>query len=102
MKYYIAIAKQYREAIDEILWNAEDGTWYDYNMRHNKPRRIFYPSNLTPLYTLSYNAAMAAYYGQRSVQYLRSNYITEYTGKLRWLLSTRNVICGYICVYLDV
>lgn len=80
MKYYAGIAKKYREAIDAILWNEEDGIWYDYNIRHQKPRAIFYPTNLTPLYTMSYNWALSPVYGHRAVRYLQNNGITDYAG----------------------
>jgi alpha,alpha-trehalase len=81
MKLYTGIAKKYREAIDAILWNEQDGIWYDYNIKHQKPRALFYPSNLTPLYTMSYNWALAPVYGHRAVQYLQANGITDYPGK---------------------
>ncbi|XP_008215783.2 trehalase [Nasonia vitripennis] len=80
MKQYLGVAKEYREAIRQLMWHEEDGTWYDYDMKHQRPRRIFYPSNLTPLYTRSYVWGYAADYGLRAVQYLRANGITDFAG----------------------
>ena len=91
MKQYAGIAKEYREAIDEVLWNEKDGIWYDYDTRHQRPRALFYPSNLTPLYTMSYNYGLAAFYGQKAVQYLRAHGITDYSGESNPLTSGPSV-----------
>ena len=35
----------------QVLWNEEDGTWYDYDTLNGEQRRYFFPSNLAPLWT---------------------------------------------------
>ncbi|KAF5288691.1 hypothetical protein FQR65_LT11956 [Abscondita terminalis] len=40
-----------REAIDVVLWNEDDGIWYDYDVNESKHRKMFYPSNVTPLWS---------------------------------------------------
>ncbi|XP_058797817.1 trehalase-like [Phymastichus coffea] len=79
-QYYTSIAREYRKGIEAILWNELEGTWYDHDIRHQRPRALFYPTNLTPLYTMSYNWRLAPIYGQRTVSYLRANGITEFAG----------------------
>ncbi|KAJ8681749.1 hypothetical protein QAD02_017541, partial [Eretmocerus hayati] len=79
-RYYTTVSKQLRDAIHSVLWNEEDGIWYDYDTRHRQQRRIFYPSNLAPLYTLSYNLAKSYTYGARAVQYLKANRICDFAG----------------------
>ncbi|KAJ8664616.1 hypothetical protein QAD02_006278 [Eretmocerus hayati] len=80
VEYYASVAQQYQSAIEALLWNEEDGTWYDYDTRSHKQRRVFYASNLSPLYTRSYDVVKAEYYGTRSVEYLTHHNIHGYKG----------------------
>nr|QUU43766.1 trehalase [Trichogramma dendrolimi] len=80
MKYYTSVAKEYRRGIDEVLWNEVDGIWYDWDTKHHKPRRLFYATNLTPLYTLSYNPAKALLYGKKATNYLQAKGIENFEG----------------------
>jgi neutral trehalase len=34
------------EGMEAVLWNEEDGIWYDYDMESNNQRRVYYASNL--------------------------------------------------------
>lgn len=43
-------AEQWKINIEKVLWNEEDGIWYDYDMQNEKHRRYFYPSNVSPLW----------------------------------------------------
>lgn len=54
-QYYQNLAEQWKAAVTAVHWNENFGTWLDYDMRNNKPREYFYPSNLAPLWTLCYN-----------------------------------------------
>ena len=81
MEQYNAIAKAYREAIEAVLWNEEDGVWYDYDYKHEKHRKRFYPTNITPLYTRSFNYAKGSEYGSKAYSYLEREGITDYIGK---------------------
>lgn len=40
----------WKEAIQMVLWNEEDGVWLDYDMLNNLQRHYFYPSNIAPLW----------------------------------------------------
>jgi len=82
VKYYTKIALDYQAAIDNVLWNNDEGTWLDYNMRDKRSRNMFYPSNLTPLYTMSYNQKKKREYAKRSISYLKRNKIDLYFGEL--------------------
>jgi alpha,alpha-trehalase len=53
--YYQDVAEQWKAAVTAVHWNEKIGTWLDYDMRNNKPREYFYPSNLAPLWTLCYD-----------------------------------------------
>jgi alpha,alpha-trehalase len=54
-QYYHNVAEQWKAAVTAVHWNENIGTWLDYDMRNNKPREYFYPSNLAPLWTLCYD-----------------------------------------------
>lgn len=74
------IADDYQRGIDAVLWNDELGIWLDYDMRNNRPRKAFYPSNLAPLYTMSFDVNQGPYYAKRSVEYLKAQGIGEFMG----------------------
>nr|AXY94682.1 trehalase-like protein [Habrobracon hebetor] len=77
---WMDVANAYQEAIDEVLWNEQFGIWLDYNIKNGQQRHHFYATNLTPLYTKSFNASRAAYYAKRTVEYLKSQGIDDFMG----------------------
>ncbi|KAL0101757.1 hypothetical protein PUN28_019111 [Cardiocondyla obscurior] len=77
---YKKIANDYQEAIDNVLWNESEGIWLDYDTINKQPRNMFYPSNLSPLYTRSYNFKFRQYYAKNAVSYLKKNKIDSYFG----------------------
>lgn len=81
VQYYTKIAADYQAAIDNILWNENEGVWLDYDVENKRPRNAFYPSNLTPLYTMSYNMSKNAEYALKAVAYLKRNKIEAFFGK---------------------
>jgi len=54
-RHYQAVAEQWKTAVTAVHWNENIGTWLDYDMRNNKPREYFYPSNFAPLWTQCYD-----------------------------------------------
>ena len=52
---YAGIAAKWLEAVEAVLWDAETGIWFDYDLVNSKPRKYFYPSNLVPLWAGCYN-----------------------------------------------
>ena len=46
-----------QDAIQNVLWNDENGAWFDYdtlNQRQRTDTSNFYPSNLAPLWAECY------------------------------------------------
>lgn len=77
---YAKIAVDYQAAIDNVLWNEDEGIWLDYDTRDKGSRNSFYPSNLTPLYTMSYNRNKSLDYALKAISYLKRNQIDSYFG----------------------
>ncbi|XP_076293624.1 trehalase isoform X2 [Lasioglossum baleicum] len=77
---YEKLAVQIQQAIDNVLWNQAAGIWLDYNLKTNQPRNTFYPTNLAPLYTMSYNPVHRREYALSAVKYLQSQGIDRFLG----------------------
>lgn len=54
VRRYESLSKELLQGISEVLWNAEEGIWLDYDLLNGKPRKYFYLSNFAPLWTQSY------------------------------------------------
>ncbi|CAH1110055.1 unnamed protein product [Psylliodes chrysocephalus] len=68
------------EGIKQVFYDFKDGTWYDWDISVGQPRRGFFPSNLSPLFTESYQPFMKKYYGYRAIEYLNKNNIDSFKG----------------------
>ena len=68
-------------AIDNVLWDDKEKVWFDYDVKTKEHRRMFYPSNLAPLYTRSYNYIEREYYALFAVAYLKSQNIDSFFGE---------------------
>lgn len=68
------------DGISRVLYDFKDGTWYDWDINLSKPRRGFFPSNLSPLFTESFEPHMKEYYGRRAIEYLDKNNIDSFKG----------------------
>lgn len=79
-QYYTKVAAQYQLAIDNVLWNEEEGMWFDYDTKNSRLRNVFYPSNVAPLYTQSYNSRLREQYGLSAVKYLKLQNIDSFFG----------------------
>ena len=44
----------FQNAIYKVLWNNDEGAWFDYDVVNKKQRLNFYPSNLAPLWAECY------------------------------------------------
>uniref|UniRef100_A0A8D8Y4L3 Trehalase n=1 Tax=Cacopsylla melanoneura TaxID=428564 RepID=A0A8D8Y4L3_9HEMI len=71
---YKNIAREFNEAIQEVLWNDKVGAWLDYDTGNKQHRNFFYLSNLTPLWTNSYTMHKH-YVAEKVLQYLRDNHV---------------------------
>ncbi|KYM85636.1 Trehalase [Atta colombica] len=78
--HYAQIALEYQAAIDNVLWNEDEKIWLDYDMKNKQSRNIFYTSNLSPLYTMSYDWNKRNEYALQSVSYIKRNEIDLYFG----------------------
>jgi len=74
-------SKTLLHSINQVLWHDHLGTWLDYNIKDDKPRTYFYLSNLTPLWTMSYDME-PTYLINRILNYLNLNKFHKYRGGL--------------------
>ncbi|CAL1678702.1 unnamed protein product [Lasius platythorax] len=77
---YAKIAVDNQAAIDNVLWNEDEGIWLDYDTGNKRSRNSFYPSNLSPLYTMSYNRNKSTDYALKAISYLKRNQVDLYFG----------------------
>ena len=40
----------FRTGIDQVLWNEEDGTYYDYDLTNQQQRKAFFVTNVAPFW----------------------------------------------------
>uniref|UniRef100_A0A8C6S4N1 Trehalase n=1 Tax=Neogobius melanostomus TaxID=47308 RepID=A0A8C6S4N1_9GOBI len=52
---YERAAERRLRAIDAVLWNDQQGAWFDYNLLSGRKHLDFYPSNLAPLWAQCYS-----------------------------------------------
>uniref|UniRef100_A0A3P8VDY2 Trehalase n=1 Tax=Cynoglossus semilaevis TaxID=244447 RepID=A0A3P8VDY2_CYNSE len=57
-------------AIESVLWDAERGAWFDYNLMTHSKHFEFYPSNLAPVWAECYSKPAM---GEKAVQYLKAS-----------------------------
>ncbi|XP_014281749.1 trehalase [Halyomorpha halys] len=67
---YKKIADEWLEAINQVLWHEEVGSWLDYDMINNMKRDYFYPTNIAPLWTGAYDSKKKEYYVSNVLKYL--------------------------------
>ncbi|XP_057670546.1 trehalase-like [Diorhabda carinulata] len=79
-KFYLDCMERWKLAIENILWNEEDGTWYDYDLKLEKQRKYYFASNLTPLWAGAFDESQRLEKGRRSVKYLKKMGIDQYRG----------------------
>lgn len=75
-----SLAKYWRNAIENVLWDPNDGVWYDYDALARSPRRHFYPSCVTPLWAGAVEKKDAPAYASRLVRYLLSSGGLDFPG----------------------
>ncbi|XP_026173726.1 trehalase [Mastacembelus armatus] len=67
---YDKAAARRLEAIEALLWDAESGAWFDYNLMTHSKHFEFYPSNLAPVWAQCYSQPEM---GEQAVQYLKGS-----------------------------
>lgn len=77
---YEKIASDLLIAIKAVLWNEEDGIWYDYDLINNKQRKIFLASNFIPLASFAYDANDSVKIATGILKYISKNNLDSYMG----------------------
>ncbi|XP_022617238.1 trehalase isoform X1 [Seriola dumerili] len=67
---YDQAAARRLEAVESVLWDAERGAWFDYNLLTHSKHFEFYPSNLAPVWAQCYSRPEM---GEKAVQYLKGS-----------------------------
>ncbi|KAI4815751.1 hypothetical protein KUCAC02_005878, partial [Chaenocephalus aceratus] len=67
---YDQAAARRLEAIESLLWDAERGAWFDFDLVTHSKHFEFYPSNLAPVWAQCYSGPEM---GEKAVQYLKSS-----------------------------
>uniref|UniRef100_A0A667XGQ2 Trehalase n=1 Tax=Myripristis murdjan TaxID=586833 RepID=A0A667XGQ2_9TELE len=67
---YDQAAARRLEAIEAVLWDAERGAWFDYNLVTHSSHFEFYPSNLAPIWAECFSQPAM---GEKAVQYLKDS-----------------------------
>ncbi|XP_076256759.1 trehalase-like isoform X2 [Rhynchophorus ferrugineus] len=65
---------------EALLYDKEDGIWYDYDRTLNKQRKIFFASNFAPLWSNCYNTSQKDSYGERAAKYMYAKGVHTYLG----------------------
>uniref|UniRef100_UPI0037E8D32E trehalase n=1 Tax=Semicossyphus pulcher TaxID=241346 RepID=UPI0037E8D32E len=65
---YEEAAARRLQAIESVLWDAERGAWFDFNMATHSKNFEFFPSNLAPVWAQCYSQPEM---GEKAVQYLK-------------------------------
>ncbi|XP_026747617.1 uncharacterized protein LOC113508733 [Trichoplusia ni] len=79
-EHYEALLKQWMDTIQKVLWNDEDGIWYDYDYKHHVHRKYFYTSNVAPLWQGVVALDLVKAKGPKIVEYLRSSGSLDFPG----------------------
>lgn len=75
-----SLAKYWRVAIENVLWDPDDGVWYDYDTTAKSRKKQFYASCATPLWADAVETSSAPTYASRVVTYLQSNSALSFPG----------------------
>lgn len=79
-KYYRDVHARLMESIEKVLWHEDVGAWLDFSLESGRRRDYFYPSNLAPLWTGSYDKARGEYYISRAINYLDKVKLENFEG----------------------
>ncbi|KAK7791017.1 hypothetical protein R5R35_003007 [Gryllus longicercus] len=74
---YATIANEWKATVTALLWNNEEGSWFDYDILNNKQRTFFYASNLAPLWTKCYDEQKSPEIAEKVVRYLERRVLSH-------------------------
>ncbi|CAH0562445.1 unnamed protein product [Brassicogethes aeneus] len=78
--YYRKIADEWLEAVDEVLWHEEVGSWLDYDLYNGVKRDYFYPTNIAPLWTGCFSKVGIEQRTKLIMKYLQNKNIMNFPG----------------------
>ncbi|CAH2106734.1 unnamed protein product [Euphydryas editha] len=78
--HWAYLATKWRNSIKEILWNKEDGIWYDWDLTNQIHRKYFYPSNLAPLWLDAVDKSFVKINAPRILEWLSKSHSLDYPG----------------------
>lgn len=67
----------WKKSIKVVLYDKNDGMWYDFDPELSKHRKYFYPSNFAPLWANCYDINEQKYYGLRASKYFTKMNVTD-------------------------
>jgi len=79
---FTLVAADLALAIDDVLWNDEEGVWNDFDTINGCLRPYFTPSNLVPLWTESFVDNTRTNRCSRAVHYLAKQNLQDFPGGL--------------------
>lgn len=74
------LAEQWRHAIESVMWDAEDGVWYDYDTERKLRRKHFYLSCAAPLWARAIEPWLATDRVRAFIKYLRFTGALQFPG----------------------
>jgi len=60
----------FKTAINEVLWDDDKGSWFDYDIQNNKLRDAFFATNIAPLWANCYVDTKHAHKAKKMVRYI--------------------------------
>uniref|UniRef100_A0ABI8A1J3 Trehalase n=1 Tax=Felis catus TaxID=9685 RepID=A0ABI8A1J3_FELCA len=72
---YRNMREQLLAAMKAILWNEENGAWFDYDLENRRKNLEFYPSNLSPLWSGCFSDPGVV---DKALKYLEDSQILTY------------------------
>nr|XP_023026984.1 trehalase-like [Leptinotarsa decemlineata] len=79
-KFWLDKADQWKNSIENIFYNEEDGIWYDFDEKLGKQRKHFYVSNFLPLWAGAMDDNVKEERGRRAAEYLKKKGIVNFQG----------------------
>nr|ARD05073.1 trehalase 1A [Antheraea pernyi] len=78
--HWASVAEQWRSNIESVLWNEDDGIWYDYDIINESHRKYFYTSNFAPLWMGAVEQRFLKKHAPRVLDYLYNTEVLDYPG----------------------
>ncbi|XP_070496300.1 trehalase isoform X3 [Chironomus tepperi] len=77
---YLKLAKDFQDAVNDVLWDEEAGAWLDYDLINLKRRPYFVPTNLSPLWMRCYDVTKRVHIASKVMSYINNTRLDDYPG----------------------